>query len=84
MEHPDLGIHLALRKVFEGVAAAFGARGRLAVAAGGFGDTDKAGEIAISAADFAQVCACLEAVIGTPARSWESLEAGTGAWFLSS
>lgn len=69
VEQPDLGIHLALRKVFEAVATTFGACGRLAVAAGGFGDTDKAGELAIGGASFEQVCRCLEVVIGPPARS---------------
>ena len=42
IERPDQGIHVALRTVFETVAAAFGGGGLLAVAAGGFGDTDHA------------------------------------------
>jgi hypothetical protein len=83
VEQPDLGIHFALRRVFEAVAFEFGARGRLAVVAGGFGDTDKAGQLAIGGAGFAEVCGCLEVVIGAPARSWEALETGAGAWYLS-
>jgi hypothetical protein len=83
IEQPALGIHMQLRRVFEVVAAAFGARGRLAVVAGGFGDTDKAGELAIGGAGFADVCGGLQLAIGIPARSWEELEAGEGAWYLS-
>jgi hypothetical protein len=83
VESPDLGIHIALRRVFETVAAGFGAGGRLAVAAGGFGDTDQANDLALDGCGFAEVCGCLEAKIGPPARSWEALEAGSGFWYLS-
>jgi hypothetical protein len=83
LEYPDWGTHVALRRVFEVVAAGFGGGGRLAVAAGGFGDTDRAGDVAFNGGEFADVCRCLEAVIGAPARSWEALEAGSGAWYLS-
>ena len=82
VERPDQGIHTALRRVFEAVAAGFGAGGRLAVAAGGFGDTDRAGDLALAGAGFAEVCECLESAIGPPARSWEALEAGAGSWYL--
>ena len=82
IECPDTGIHTALRRVFEAVAAGFGSPGQLAVAAGGFGDTDKAGDLALSGAGFIEVCACLEAVIGPPAWSWEGLQSGSGFWYL--
>ena len=42
VERPDQGIHTAIRRVFEAMAAAFGGGGRLAVASGGYGDTDRA------------------------------------------
>lgn len=80
---PDLGIHWALRRVFEVVASAFGAGGHLAVAPGGFGHTDRAGDSALAGAGFADVCECLQRVIGSPARSWAALEAGAGQWYLS-
>jgi hypothetical protein len=83
VERPDQGTHGALRRVFEAVAAAFGAGGRLAVAAGGFGATDRANDVAASGAGFAEVCGCLEADICEPARSWEALERGEGGWYLS-
>ena len=83
VERPDLGIHMALRRVFEVIADEFGAGGRLAIAAGGFGDTDRAGDLALAGGGFAEVCGCLEAVIGPPARSWAALEAGELRWYLS-
>ena len=83
VQWPDQGIHGALRRVFEGVAAAFGAAGRLAVASGGYGGTDRAADLALAGAGFAEVCGCLEAVAGPPARSWAVLEAGKCGWYLS-
>jgi hypothetical protein len=83
IERPDQGVHAALRRVFEAVASEFGGGGRLAVAAGGFGDTDRAGDLALAGAGFAEVCGCLEAVIGLPVRQWEALEVGLGGWYLS-
>lgn len=83
IERPDQGIHVALRTAFETVAAAFGGSGLLAVAAGGFGDTDRADDIALAGGKFADVCKCLEGAIGPPARSWSELEAGEGNWYLS-
>ena len=56
--------------------------GKLAVAAGGFGDTDRAGDLAMAGAGFPEVCGSLAAIIGPPARSWEALEAGSGGWYL--
>ena len=41
----DQGLHAVLRRVFEAAAAGFGGGGRLAVAAGGFGDTDRASDL---------------------------------------
>ena len=80
--HPDQGIHLALRRVIEVVSEELGGHGLLAVAAGGFGDTDEAGDLALSGAGFPEVCDCLQRVIGPPARSWEALQAGLGEWYL--
>jgi hypothetical protein len=82
VERPEQGIHAALRRVFEGVAAAFGAGGRLAVAAGGYGDTDRARDLAAAGREFAEVCECLAHVAGVPARSWEALETGPAGWYL--
>jgi hypothetical protein len=82
-ERPDQGIDVALRQVFEVTAATFGAAGRLAVAAGGFGDADQAADIAFDGGGFTDVYACLEAVVGTPARSWVELESGLHGWYLS-
>jgi hypothetical protein len=84
VERADQGIHLALRRVFESVAAAFGAGGRLAVASGGYGDTDRARDLAAAGRGFKEVCDCLASVAGAPARSWEALEAGPAAWYLGS
>jgi hypothetical protein len=81
IEHPDLGIHTSLRRVFETTAMSFGANDRLAVAAGGFGDTDRAADIAAGAGRFADVCGCLETVIGPPALTWDALETGAGNWY---
>ncbi|MCI0455925.1 MAG: hypothetical protein L0Z62_02960 [Gemmataceae bacterium] len=83
IDSPVLGIQEPLRRVFAAVAARLGAGAALAVAAGGFGDTDRAGGLAAEGASFADVCRSLEAVIGPPARSWEALEAGVGLWYLS-
>lgn len=83
VERPDQGIHAALRRVFEAVAAAFGGGDRLAVASGGYGDTDRAADLALAGAGFAEVCVCLEAVAGSPARSWAVLEVGERGWYLS-
>jgi len=83
VERAEQGIHGALRRVFEAVAAAFGAGGRLAVASGGYGDTDRARDLAAAGRGFAEVCDCLPAVAGTPARSWEALEAGDAGWYLA-
>jgi hypothetical protein len=83
IERPDQGVHAALRRVFEAAASGFAAGGWLAVAAGGFGDTDRAGDLALAGAGFAEVCKCLEAVIGPPARSRGALEAGLGGWYLA-
>jgi hypothetical protein len=80
---PEYGIPEALRRVFAAVAAGLGEGRPLAVAAGGFGDTDRAGDLACDGAAFTEVCASLEAVIGPPARRWKDLEAGTGDWYLS-
>lgn len=79
----EQGISAALRRVLEAVAGAFDASGHLAVAGGGFGDTDGACELAMHGAGFAEICRCLEAAIGPPARSWEALEADLGDWYLS-
>src|SRR5262249_26317189 len=83
VERPDLGIHTALRRLFQAVAAAFGAGGRLAVAAGGDGDTDRASDLAWTRAGVIEVWGCLEAVIGSPARSGATLEGGSCGWYLS-
>jgi hypothetical protein len=83
IQHRDQGIQDALRRVFEAVAAGFGGVGWFAVAAGGFGDTDEAGDLALAGARFVEICACLTAKVGPPVRSWEALEAGRGQWFLS-
>jgi hypothetical protein len=82
IERGEQGIHAALRQVFEAVAAAFGAGGRLAVAAGGYGDTDLASDCAIAGRGFKEVCDCLSSAAGSPARSWEALEAGLAGWYL--
>jgi hypothetical protein len=83
VERGEQGIQAALRRVFESVATAFGARGRLAVASGGYGDTDRARDLAVAGHGFKEVCACLVSIAGDPARSWEALEAGAGGWYLA-
>lgn len=77
----DQGVHVALRQVFQSVAAAFSAD-RLAVAAGGYGDTDRASDLAAAGSGFKELCESLERVVGPPARSWEALEAGAARWYL--
>jgi hypothetical protein len=81
LELPDQGIQEPLHRIFEAVASALGT-GELAVAAGGFGDTDHAGDLAHDGESFAEVCRCLESVVGAPARSWQELESGAGQWYL--
>ncbi len=83
VERPDQGIHTALRRIFEKLAAAFGAGGQLAVAAGGYGDTDRASDLARAGAGFAEVCGCLQKVVGPPAPHWSVLELGLCRWYLS-
>jgi hypothetical protein len=82
IEWADQVIHEALRRVFEGVAAAFGAGGRLAVASGGFGDTDLAADLAGEGRGFKVVCDALVSAAGLPARTWAALEAGSAGWYL--
>lgn len=84
VERSEQGIHTALQRVFESVAAAFGAADQLAVAAGGYGDTDEARDLAATGRGFPEVCECLTRVAGIPARSWEALGAGANEWFLGS
>jgi hypothetical protein len=84
LEYPDLGIQESLHRVFEAVAFSLGRNGELAVAAGGFGDTDKAHEIAAQGRSFEEVCQTLEVEIGAPARNWEELESELGQWYLAS
>jgi hypothetical protein len=84
LEYPDLGIQKSLQRVFEAVASSLGPGGELAVAAGGLGDTDKAADRAAEGASFAEVCHCLEVVLGPPARSWGELELGSYRWYLES
>lgn len=82
VERPDQGTTHALRREFEVTAAAFSSAGRLAVATGGFGDTDQAADLAHAGTVFTDVCGCLEAVLGPPARSWKELESGSHGWYL--
>jgi hypothetical protein len=83
VERAEQGIHAALRRVFEGVAAEFGAGGQLAVISGGYGETDRARDLAAAGQGFKEVCECLNSVAGDPARSWEALENGAGGWYLA-
>jgi len=78
IEHTDSEVRWPLRRVFEGLARALGTGSELAVASGGYGDPDRANDLAIAGAEFTEVCKCLEEVAGAPARSWEALEADGG------
>jgi hypothetical protein len=81
--YPEYGIAQPLRHVFRSVASALGAPGPFAVASGGYGETDRACDLAYyEAAPFERVCDRLEEDNGPPVRSWEDLEAGRGTWYL--
>lgn len=81
---PDQGIQDSLRRVFEATANAFGARGRLAVAGGGFGETDLAGDLAFEGASFDEIARALEKTFGhAGARTWEAVDGNTAYWYLS-
>lgn len=74
---------LALRHVFEAAAQHCGTGSTMAVAAGGFGDTDHAIDLACyQGASFDDLTISLQQRLGTPARSWEELRKGDHTWYL--
>lgn len=79
----DSDIAISLRRVITAVSLRLGTSSRIAVAAAGFGDTDRAGDVAYyGAASFDQVCEALEEVAGPPARTWSELAEDRHRWYL--
>jgi hypothetical protein len=78
----SLGLAIPLRSVLCSFALKLGASPRIAVAAGGFGDTDRANDLAYyKDGSFEEVCACLAEVIGPPAGTWAELAHGVRGWY---
>jgi hypothetical protein len=72
----------ALRRILEGAARILG-DGRLAVAAGGGGDTDAAADLAYyQGASFEQVCSALERQLGPGANAWSELDLHQWGYFV--
>jgi hypothetical protein len=80
-----MGVALALRRTLCSVARRLGGSPRIAVAAGGYGDTDRAADLAYyEGGPFEEVVAMLEKVAGPPARTWDELARGEHKWYLGS
>lgn len=78
-----LGIAPALRRILDSMARRLGATHQVALAAGGYGDTDRAADLAYyEGGSFQAVVAMLEEVAGPPARSWDELAGGDHRWYL--
>lgn len=79
----SLGVASALRRILGSTARRLCAAPRIAVAAGGFGITDRATDLAYyEGAPFEGVVAMLEEVAGPPARTWEELARDQYHWYL--
>jgi hypothetical protein len=77
------GVAPALRHILSSMARRLGASHQVAVAAAGYGDTDRAGDVAYyEGASFQAVVAMLVKVAGPPARSWDELAGGNHRWYL--
>jgi hypothetical protein len=69
----------ALHRLIPGIARVFG-DGRHAVVAGGFGDSDHAGDLAHSGESFDSVCRHLTTSLGPPTSHWPEL--ADVSWYL--
>ena len=79
----SLGVAMALRRILGSAARLLSSATRIAVAAGGFGDTDAAHDLAYyQGATFDEVAAKLEEVAGPPARTWDELARRERTWYL--
>jgi len=81
----DLGIAQPLQRVLCETAMRLGDAKRIAVAAGGLGDTDQAAAVACyEGASFEAVSATLERLLGPPAQRWDQLDGYDYGWYLGS
>ena len=79
----SMGVALALRRILGSAARRLSAAPRIAVAAGGFGDTDRAVDLAYyEGAPFDGIVAMLEEVAGPPALTWDELARDQYRWYL--
>jgi hypothetical protein len=78
-----MGVGSALRRLLCTTARCLGASPRIAVAAGGYGETDRADDLAYyKGGPFEEVVAMLEEDAGPPARTWDELARGQHGWYL--
>lgn len=79
----EIGVALPLRRLLCSMALRLGTSPRIAFAAGGMGDTDRAADLAYyEGGSFDAVCACLAEELGSPARIWGELGYEGRPWYL--
>jgi hypothetical protein len=79
--HRDSQLRLPLRTIFDAVASSVD-HDEMLIVSGGYGDDERANEIALEGGSFEDLVILLRNALGAPATSWEMLEPGERSWFL--